>query len=39
MKKDNSDNLANMVQSLDEQLRKLMKQIGYHKEKKTVSVF
>jgi len=39
MKKDNSNNLALLVQSLDEELQKLKKQIGYHKEKKAVSVF
>ncbi|XP_052072940.1 dedicator of cytokinesis protein 4-like isoform X4 [Mytilus californianus] len=34
MKKDNSEHLVMLVQSLDEELRKLMKKIGYRKEKR-----
>ncbi|CAC5402947.1 DOCK3 [Mytilus coruscus] len=34
MKKDNSEHLVMLVQSLDEELKKLMKKIGYRKEKR-----
>ena len=40
MKKDNSDGLVLLVDSLDVELQKLKKQIGYHnQERKAVSVF
>ncbi|VDI43172.1 Hypothetical predicted protein, partial [Mytilus galloprovincialis] len=34
MKKDNSEHLVMLVQSLDEELKKLMKKVGYRKEKR-----
>lgn len=37
MKKDRSDGLDRLVQSLDEELKKLMKKVGYKKELKSVS--
>ena len=36
MKKDNSEHLVMLVQSLDEELKKLMKKVGYRKEKRAV---